>query len=471
MTRQTAFIAILTTIVLTVPRAARPAAPQTAPVAPIPTVDLFFAAASSDEAAAQNALAQIGAGWKNGYAGMLVDALAMLQRSAIGNPFGFVRFARLLQFLEDKTGQSFGTSIPRWRDWVWSQPYDPHPGYGAFKGALYAPIDPRFEEFFREPLKTSIRLDQLDWGGVTVNGIPPLDHPKVVAAAAATYLQDSNIIFGVAWNGVARAYPRRILAWHELALDHVGGVDLTLVYCTLCGTVIPYNSHAGGITYSFGTSGLLYMSNKLMFDKGTNSLWSSLDGAPVIGPLVGQGIHLEILPVVTTTWGEWRRVHPGTTVLSLETGYRRDYAEGAAYAGYFSNDTLMFQVPRHDGRLRNKDEVLVLRTSTTSSAKPLAIAARFLEEHHVYETSLDGRSLVIVTTAAGANRVYDRASHRFATGHDDDHITDETGRTWEVKADGLRETGGSQALLVRVPAHRAFWFGWYAQHPETILVK
>ncbi len=406
----------------------RSAAFQDNPAPPIPTVDQLFAATSTDEAASQAALAQIAAGWKNGYAGMFVDALAMLQRSAFGNPFEFVRYARLLQFLEQQTGQSFGTSLAKWRDWVWRQPYDPHPDYGAFKGALYAPIDPRFENFFREPLKASIRLDQVDWGGVTVNGIPPLDHPKVVTAAAATYLRDSNIVFGVAWNGVSRAYPKRILAWHEMALDHVGGVDLTLVYCTLCGTVIPYDSHAGGATYSFATSGLLYLSNKLMFDKETNSLWSSLEGTPVIGPLVGKGIQLEILPIVTTTWGEWRREHPDTSVLSLDTGFRRDYSEGAAYAGYFSTDAPMFQVPRLDGRLR-------------------------------------------VTTSAGANLIYAATGHRFEPGSDDDHVIDESGRTWEVGEDALHEINASHTRLIRVPAHRAFWFGWYAQHPDTVLVK
>ena len=132
----------LTIAVLAAPRTVRPAAPQAAPAPPIPTVDLFFTATSNDQAASQAALAQIAAGWKNGYAGMFVDALAMLQRSALGNPFEFVRYARLLQFLEDQTGQSFGTSLARWRDWVWRQPYDPHPGYGAFKGALYAPSIP-----------------------------------------------------------------------------------------------------------------------------------------------------------------------------------------------------------------------------------------------------------------------------------------------------------------------------------------
>ena len=310
----------------------------------------------------------------------------------------------------------------------------------------------------------------MDWGGVAVNGIPPLKNPKHSVAADATYLQDDNVVFGVYSGGVARAYPKRILAWHEMALDRVGDLDLTLVYCTLCGTVIPFNSRIRDATYTFGTSGLLYMSNKLMFDAETHSLWSSLEGTPVIGPLVGSGLHLSLLPVVTTSWGEWRREHPETTVLSLDTGYTRDYSEGAAYRGYFSTDALMFQVAKLDGRLRNKDEVLVLR-SAANNVKPLAIAALFLREHRVYETNFADRPLVIVTTAAGANRVYESGSHRFTRGADDNHVVDADGHVWVVEEDQLRDVNQPAVRLPRVPAHRAFWFGWFAQHPDTRVIK
>jgi hypothetical protein len=163
------------------------AVPRTAPAAqprkPVPTIDLFFKAASLNEATSEAALAEIAAGWKEGYAGMMIDQALLMQRSALGNPFSLIRFARLLEFLEAQTGQSFGNNLNRWREWIWSRPYDPHPDYGAFKGALYTPIDPRFEDFFREPFKSSIRLDQVEWGGVAVNGIPPLDHPKHIRPA------------------------------------------------------------------------------------------------------------------------------------------------------------------------------------------------------------------------------------------------------------------------------------------------
>jgi hypothetical protein len=256
-----------------------------------------------------------------------------------------------------------------------------------------------------------------------------------------------------------------------LALDRVGDVDLTLVYCTLCGTVIPYNSRIGNTIYTFGTSGLLYLSNKLMFDAGTHSLWSSLDGTPVIGPLVGAGLHLSLLPVVTTTWGEWRRQHPETTVLSLDTGYRRDYSEGAAYRSYFSTDALMFQVPTPDRRLRNKDEVLVPRLAMETGEKPLVIATTFLKAHRILHVTVAHHSLVVVTTVTGANRVYESGAHWFTAGVDDGHVVDTDGEVWTVEESELRSTRDPKLVLPRVPAHRAFWFGWFAQHPDTLLMQ
>ena len=227
-----------------------------------------------------------------------------------------------------------------------------------------------------------IRLDEVDWGGVPPNGIPPLEYPAHLAAADAEYLDDDNIVFGIAVNGEASAYPKRILAWHEMAIDRVGGIELTIVYCTLCGTVIPYESLVDGQHIRFGTSGLLYRSNKVMFDHGTKSLWNTFEGVPVIGSLVGSGLQLTRRSMVTTTWGEWRARHPETTVLSLETGQQRDYSEGAAYRDYFSTDQLMFQVQARDDRLDNKDEVVVMLFDdpTGGARHPVAESSPFLVE-------------------------------------------------------------------------------------------
>lgn len=459
-----------------------------------PPIDLFLQAASEDANISSRALAALAPVWKDAYTPLLIDAARFLPRSATGDagervsadPEAAIAFdagargpttpaartrARLIRFLEQRTGRRFGDDLGSWREWMWKLPYDPHPEYAAFKREIYGRIDPRMRHFFPPGVASGIRLDEIDWGGVGVNGIPPLVMPRVVDAAGAGYLKDSHIIFGIVINGQARAYPRRILAWHEMARDRVGGVDLAVVYCTLCGTVIPYESRAGGRAFTLGTSGLLYRSNKLMFDEETGSLWTTLTGEPAVGPLVGRGLALKAHPVVTTTWGEWRAAHPSTTVLSLETGHRRDYAEGAAYREYLATDRLMFRVPRTDRRLRNKDEVLGLLVPAQGGGRQAAaFDVRMLSSARLFQTEIEGLRFVVVTSPKGANRVYAAGEARFtAVDASGTKLIDNAGVTWAAGDDALVAPSGVR--LARVPAYRAFWFGWYAQFPETLLFR
>ena len=177
--------------------------------------------------------------------------------------------------------------------WLWNQDIEAAPDYANFKARLYRRIDDRFERYFLDRQDSArIRLDEIRWGGVKQDGIPPLREPKMIQAAEAEYLDDDNIVFGITINGDARAYPKRILAWHEMFTDTIGGVPIAGVYCTLCGTVIPYHTRVDGVDYRLGTSGFLYRSNKLMYDQATQSLWSTEKGEPVLGPLVDKGISL-----------------------------------------------------------------------------------------------------------------------------------------------------------------------------------
>jgi hypothetical protein len=445
-----------------------------------PDLAAFYRTVSRDDGDASDALRTIAAGWKHGYTPLLIDLARFLPTSrprpapgedatTFRHPAAIVR-ARLIRFLERQTGQRFGDDLGRWREWMWALPYDPHPDYATFKGEIYARVDPQMRKFFPAGVAASIRLDEIDWGGVRVNEIPPLDHPLTIPAASASYLKGGHIVFGIVINGEARAYPKRILAWHEMARDRIGGVDLTIVYCTLCGTVVPYDSNSGGTVRTFGTSGLLYRSNKLMFDKESMSLWSALDGAPVVGSLAGSGLRLRPHPVVTTTWEEWRAEHPNSTVLSLETGHERDYTEGVAYRDYFATDRLMFRVPRTDSRLKNKDEVLAIRLPGAGrDVQPLAIAVAFLERNPVFHTPMGAYRLVVVTTPGGANRVYEAGDVTFVRLLDGRKLEDRNGRFWRVDEAGLTLDSG-ETRLARVPAHRAFWFAWYAQFPETMLI-
>lgn len=398
--------------------------------------------------------------WGPGDKAMLVETLSMgfRKRSA----------SAIEKIILKKTGQDANTDLNALWQHVWKEPYTPHPDYAEFKEKLYRQIDPRFAEYFAKNPKTEIRLDEIRWGGVLRDGIPPLKDPETLAANKATYLNDGDVVFGVTFNGESRAYPKRILAWHEMVKDHVGGVSINGVYCTLCGSMIVYSTELEGKHYELGTSGFLYRSNKLMYDHTTKSMWSTLEGKPVVGPLVGQGIVLKPLYVVTTTWGEWKRRNPDTTVLSLNTGHERNYGEGVAYKDYFSTDRLMFDIPDalKDDRLKNKERILALR-SGKNDGDVLALSVDFLARHPVHQQKLGNKQLVILTDPSGASRVYDAGEKHFTSWDGKTEAVDDAGGKWNVTEAAL--TG--EVILPRFPAHEAFWFGWHSAFPKTQLVK
>jgi len=380
----------------------------------------------------------------------------------------FVRQS-MLEVLRAKTGYEGSDNPNDWYQWWWNKPESITDDYAQFKAELYKFIDPVFHGYFNNRQKSArIRLDEIRWGGVRQDGIPPLRDPEMIAAKDADYLDGSNIVFGVKINGEARAYPKRILAWHEMFTDTFAGEPIAGVYCTLCGTVIIYKTRHNDVEHALGTSGFLYRSNKLMYDRATQSLWNTVRGEPVLGPLVDQGIALEHLSVVTTTWKEWQRRHPDTSVLSLNTGHQRDYGEGIAYNEYFSNDQLMFNTPFNDTRLDNKQEVLALRFAAAPDQQ-LAIDTDFLHKNPIFYERIGTQKFVVLTDNSGANRVYQAGDVTLKKYDGRDTVTDEDGIKWRVTEDSLLASNDQQ--LERLPYHRAFWFGWHAAYPDTRLIK
>ncbi len=415
---------------------------------------------SNDQEQLSRAFDEIGNQWQDSYTPMILEALTFVRSP---NHYG-----QLLKFLKQQTGQDFGYDINDWYEWAWSLDYQPHPDYAEYKSSLYGLIDEAFAGYFSKQRQASIRLDEVRWGGVRQDGIPPLRQPKMIQASEASYLEDSNIVFGIEINGDVRAYPKRILAWHEMFVDEIGGESIAGVYCTLCGTVIIYDILVNEQRHEVGTSGFLYRSNKLMYDKATQSLWSTFGGEPVIGPLVGKQIKLPHRYVVTTSWGEWKKRHPQSLVLSLNTGHSRDYDEGIAYQQYFATDELMFNVPKLDTRLNNKSEVLGLIFNQHPD-KPLAIDVNYLADNPIYHDQIETSQFVALTDKSGAIRVYENNGLKFENWDQDYQAIDENGLAWTLTESQLQSDKGD--ILSRLPANRAFWFGWFSAYPHTRLVK
>ena len=437
---------------------ALPAAAESAAEGPAETTQALVSFLNGDSPPKLASLEAFDAHWDTNLVPFIVDTLNFIPQQ---DP----RRAVLWKLLRKKAGKSMPPDGRVWQKWMWKQEFTMHPDYPEFRAAIHSSVDPRFRWWFFHGMPHTIRLDEIMWGGVKVDGIPPLEHPSVIPAAEADYLGEKNIIFGVYVNGEARAYPKRILAWHEMANDTLGDLDVTLVYCTLCGSAILYDQHIGERRFVFGTSGFLYRSNKLMYDRQTHSLWSALEGRPVTGKLAGSNLELKRLPIVTTTWEEWRRRHPDTTVLSLETGHRRDYGEGVAYREYFSTDRIMFPVPFEDSRLKNKQEILAV----VLDRKPAAFDTKFLAKNPLHHDTVGRREVVILTDKSGANRLYAAANVRFKKWDGKSALTDEQGGAWQATEDALEGPDGK--TQDRLAAHRAFWFGWNAQFPNVRLVR
>lgn len=435
--------------------------PATEALSPPPPVDAFLTLVVGRPDDHDDALNMIDSLWLPVSAPMALDAVRLARDPRIPG--------RLMKLLREHTGQRLGFDVERWWQWVWQQSFELPPEYADFKGRLYAVIDGRFRRYFRPRwLPTArIRLDEVRWGGVRQDGIPPLRNPPMIDAATAdTWLDEDDVVFGFTIDHHARAYPKRILAWHELLTDSVADEPVAGVYCTLCGSMIVYRTRVEGIDHELGTSGFLFRSNKLMYDARTQSLWSTLWGEPVFGPLADSGIRLPRVPVVTTSWKAWRARHPETLVLSRDTGYDRDYPEGDAYRDYFSTDELMFTVPRADRRLRNKDEVLGI---LLTDAAPLAIAHRFLRKRPIHHEAIGATRIVVLTDPSGAHRVYAAGDVTFKEELKGD-VVDLDGGRWLVSEEGLVSLVDG-TMLPRLPAHRAFWFGWVSAFPQTRLVE
>ena len=374
-----------------------------------------------------------------------------------------------------------------WVRWYGASDLEPPPGFTSWKGRLLGIIDPQFAEFLSDEHPSAIRVEEILWGGVLVDSIPPLEFPNMIAPEDVDYLEPDEAVFGIAINGEAHAYPLRILDWHEMANIEVGGVPISLAYCTLCGAAIAYDDRGpDGVTYNFGTSGFLYRSNKLMYDRNTRTLWNQFTGEPVLGELVGKldlegnPLRLDLLPVVLSTYSDWLERHPDTVVLDINTGFSRLYQPGAAYGHYFSDTETMFPVWLRSDDLYLKQYVYGLRMGGARKAYPIDVLA----EERVVNDVFNDQPIVLVTEkeidtlgysrvgpvlypSGGEVRAFERGERRFYPGPEDGTVVDASGAEWEVTEDALVGPGGER--LPRISGHLAFWFGWYAFFPETEL--
>lgn len=338
----------------------------------------------------------------------------------------------------------------------------PHESFVDVKMKLLGNTDKKFLEFFAgdfgKPENMKIRLEEVTWGGVLVDGITSLDNPKMIEAHEADYLLEDDLVFGVEINGDVRAYPLRIMGWHEMFNDTIGGVPVALAYCTLCGAGILFETHVEGrdVPFVYGSSGLLYRSNKLMFDRETNSLWNQFTGKPVVGALAKSDIALKIRPNTITAWSRWKEAHPNTKVLSVDTGFSRDYGSGVTYQSYFASPDLMFPaVVGDESTAKRKDYVFGIRDIGAAKAWPV----KAFEKQPIINDRVGVRGVVLIGDAKTRTvRAYERKGNEAFSKLANGFLTT-ANKEWSVQEDFLISKDKTEKRA-RVAGHVAFWFAW-----------
>lgn len=274
---------------------------------------------------------------------------------------------------------------------------------------------------------SSVPISQIRGGGPGRDGIPAIDRPRFITPEQVLFLSDDDQVLSVTIDGKTRAYPLRILVWHEIVNDKIDKTPIAVTYCPLCGTGMVFSRQVDGKEVDFGVSGLLYQSDMLMYDRQTESLWSQLEMTAIAGKK--KGSELTWLPSSQMRWKAWRREHPEGKVLSTQTGHRRDYTR-MPYAGYEDTERTMFPVPSTRKELRNKAWVAGIVIDDEAAAYSLAS----LKQKGAAEDFVGGVAIRV---------------------------------TYEEESGAVRVTRKDSSE--ELPVVNAYWFAWQAFYPETKL--
>ena len=311
-------------------------------------------------------------------------------------------------------------------------------------------------------LKHIVPLEKIRSGGPPKDGIPSIDDPKFVTVSESQFMSDSDIVVGLDINGEKKAYPLFIMVWHEIVNDKVGGIPVAVTYCPLCFTNQVFERIIDGQEVEFGTSGKLYNSNLVMYDRLTDSYWSQALGLSIAGELTGN--ELKRIPFDVISWRDWKNMHPDTLVMTTETGHLRAYSVDP-YGDYYTDPRIIFPVDHKDDRMHPKELILGFHENDVYKAfKQIDV-----ESSNVINDKVDNKSLLLVSLFTGNARAFDRMVEGKVLTFDfiDDTIIDlETKSIWNY--DGAAISGSMEGTqLVRMPSDPGFWFEWVAFHPNT----
>ncbi|MCJ2520614.1 MAG: DUF3179 domain-containing protein [Candidatus Thermoplasmatota archaeon] len=318
--------------------------------------------------------------------------------------------------------------------------------------------------------------DNVVSGGPGKDGIPSIDSPKFISRAEADdFLRPEDIVFGIHVNGEVRAYPQRILVWHEIVNDSFEGRQIAITYCPLTGSQIALEGGPGNKSaLTFGTTGKLVNSNLLMYDRQTDSDWPQILATAINGAKRGE--RLSEVPLVWTTWDKWRTRHPNTRVLGTDTGFIRNYSSDpyGSYSpgpgGYYATPGLWFPVMSSSDLLSAKKVVFGTGVGDERLAIPLEefrsvgvdnITLGEVPLSLFYESQLDTIRVFRRRVEAETLTFVQRQGRI---------VDEETESVWSPE--GVAIEGPFQgSALEQVNAFNVMWFAWYAFYPDTLVYQ
>jgi len=336
---------------------------------------------------------------------------------------------------------------------------------------------------FPQPL---VDTSQIISGGPPPDGIPPLDNPSFASVEEADeFLDDEEAVVVLDIEGDARAYPVEILIWHEIVNDTVGGVPVAVTYCPLCNSAVTFRREIRGEETTFGTSGRLFASALVMYDRATESLWTHFDGRAVVGVLAGDRLEPIASPLIA--WQDFVAAYPDGKVLSRDTGFRRDYGRNP-YVGYDDPDTNPFLfIGSVDERARAKQRVVGVTIGDDAAA--FSLEAISGGDAKATNTEVGSTDIVIFWKAGQASALDDSST---ADGREIgsvgvfEPVVDGRSLTFEERNGGFFDLEtesewniAGQAIegelagesLERIHHLDTFWFAWSTYQPGTELIE
>ncbi len=354
--------------------------------------------------------------------------------------------------------------------------YDLEPAGSALRGDRQAAAFP----------PSVVNPDDIVSGGPPPDGIPPIDNPNYAPISEVDFIADDNEgVIVVEINGETKAYPIQILIWHEIVNDEVGGVPVTVTYCPLCNSALVFERQFGDRLLDFGTSGELYQSALVMYDRQTESLWAHFTGQGIVGHYAGA--QLQLVPAQTLGWGSFVEAFPDAEVLTPDTGFSRRYGENP-YVGYDDASTSPiggFISQPIDDQFGAKDRVvgvidnsgtyaILLDELSADGAVEIEAGDRTLVvfQRGGLNSSLEDRNIAggrdVGQTGAFVAAAPDGTALTFT--RDGETFTDEeTESTWDILGRAIDGPLAGEKLEA-VPHVDTFWFSWSTYQPDHVLV-